>query len=69
MKRHLLKLILLLLLTAALLYFFGRSVEWSKIPAEIARMNVPLFLLVVLLVPTYYVTRAVRWHVLIAPEN
>ena len=69
MKRHLLKLILLLLLTAVLLYFFGRSVEWSKIPAEIARMNVLLFLLVVLLVPSYYVTRAVRWHVLIAPEK
>jgi glycosyltransferase 2 family protein len=69
MKRHLLKIVILTLLTAVLLYFFGRSVEWSKVPAQIAGMNIPLFLLVVLLVPSYFVTRAARWHVLIAPEK
>jgi uncharacterized membrane protein YbhN (UPF0104 family) len=69
MKRHLLKIAVITLLTAVLLYFFGRSVEWSQVPAQIADVNVPLVLLVVLLVPSYYVTRAARWQVLIAPEK
>jgi glycosyltransferase 2 family protein len=69
MKKHALKIILLALLTVILLYFFGRSVEWRKVPAQIADVNVPLFLLVVLLVPSYYVTRSVRWQVLIAREK
>jgi uncharacterized protein (TIRG00374 family) len=69
MKRNFAKIAVLTVLTAVLLYFFGRSVEWSEVPAQIADVNVPLFLLVVLLVPSYYVTRAARWHVLIAPEK
>ncbi|HSA96975.1 MAG TPA: lysylphosphatidylglycerol synthase transmembrane domain-containing protein, partial [Acidobacteriota bacterium] len=69
MKKHALKIAVLALLTLVLLYFFGRSVEWREVPARIADVNVPLFLLVVLLVPSYFVTRAVRWHVLIAREK
>jgi uncharacterized protein (TIRG00374 family) len=69
MKRNFAKIAVLTALTAVLLYFFGRSVEWSKVPAQIAAMNIPLFLLAVLLVPFFYITRAARWHVLIAPEK
>jgi len=35
--------------SVVLLYFFGRSVEWKDVPAQIADVNVPLFLLAVLL--------------------
>ncbi len=69
MKRHAVKLAVLALLTVVLLYFFGRSVAWREVPAQIAAVNVPLFLLVVLLVPSYFVTRALRWQILIAREK
>jgi uncharacterized protein (TIRG00374 family) len=69
MKRHLVKLILLLLLTGVLLYFFGRSVEWGEVPAQIADVNIPLFLLAVLMAALHFVTRATRWHILVAREK
>lgn len=69
MKRHLPKLIVLLLLTAVLLYFFGRSVEWGKIPALITHVDPLLFLLALGLAALHFVTRALRWQVLIVKEK
>lgn len=69
MKRPYFKLLLLLLLTAALLYFFGRSVDWREVPAQIADVNIPLFLLAVLLSALHFVTRSLRWQVLVAREK
>ncbi|HPW17939.1 MAG TPA: lysylphosphatidylglycerol synthase transmembrane domain-containing protein, partial [Candidatus Aminicenantes bacterium] len=69
MKRPLLKLIFLLVLTGALLYFFGRSVEWREVPAQIAAVNPPLFLLAVALAALHFVTRSLRWQILIARQK
>jgi len=69
MKRNLVKIAALTLLTVVLLYFFGRSVEWGKVPAQIADVNVPLFLLAVLLSALHFATRSLRWQILIAREK
>jgi uncharacterized protein (TIRG00374 family) len=58
-----------LLLTAVLLFFFGRSVAWKEVPSHIANVNIPLFLLAVLLSALHFVTRSIRWHVLVAREK
>ncbi len=69
MKRNFTKIAVLTVLTAVLLYFFGRSVEWSAVPAQIADVNVPLFLLAVLMAALHFLTRALRWHILVAREK
>lgn len=69
MKRYALRIVVVALLTAALLYLFGRSVEWREVPARIADVNVPLFILVVPLAALHFVTRSLRWQVLVAREK
>jgi uncharacterized protein (TIRG00374 family) len=69
MKSNALKLAAAGVLTLVLLYFFGRSVNWRDVPAQIADVSVPLFLLVIPLFALNFVTRAARWHVLVAREK
>ena len=69
MSKNLLKIAAGLVVSVALLYFFGRSVAWREVPAHIANVNVPLFLLAVLLSALHFVTRSVRWQVLVAREK
>ncbi len=69
MNKNILKIAVGIVLMVVFLYFFGRSVEWKKVPALIADVNVPLFLLLIPLTALHFVTRSVRWHVLIAREK
>lgn len=69
MKSNALKIALAAVLSLVLLYFFGRSVPWKDVPAQIVDVNVPLFLLAIVLSALHFVTRAARWHVLIAQEK
>jgi uncharacterized protein (TIRG00374 family) len=69
MKSNALKFAIGLALTLALLYFFGRSVDWKEVPAQITDVSIPLFLLAVLLSALHFVTRAARWHILVAREK
>jgi uncharacterized protein (TIRG00374 family) len=69
MNKNILKIAAGLVLMVVFLYFFGRSVEWKKVPALIADVNVPLFLMLIPLAALHFVTRSVRWHVLIAREK
>jgi len=69
MSRNLLKIAVAVILMAVFLYFFGRSVEWSKVPAHIANVDVPLFLLLIPGAALHFVTRALRWHVLVARQK
>ncbi len=69
MRKHALRIAVVTALTLALLYFFGRSVEWRDIPAQIADVNVPLFLLALALSALHFVTRSLRWQVLVAREK
>jgi uncharacterized protein (TIRG00374 family) len=69
MKPHALKFAAAVLLSVVLLVLFGRSVDWREVPAQIVDVSVPLFLLVIPLHLLNYVTRAARWHVLVAREK
>jgi len=69
MKRNLPKIVAVIVLMLVFLYFFGRSVEWKKVPAQIADVSLPLFLLLIPLAALHFVTRALRWHVLVAREK
>jgi uncharacterized protein (TIRG00374 family) len=69
MKSNALKLVLGIALSVFLLWLFGRSVNWKDVPAQIADVSVPLFLLTIPLSALHFVTRAARWHVLIAGEK
>jgi len=61
------KLAVLLLLTAALLWWFARSLNWWEVKANVSSAN-PLFLfLAVLCVIAGYGIRAFRWRALLAP--
>ena len=69
MNRNLPKIAVVAVLMLVFLYFFGRSVEWKRVPAQIADVNLLLFLLLIPLAALHFVTRAVRWHVLVAREK
>ena len=69
MSRKLPKLALAVALMALFLFFFGRSVDWREVPAQIADVNAPLFALFVLLAALHFITRAARWHILVAREK
>jgi uncharacterized protein (TIRG00374 family) len=69
MKSKIPKIAIVVVLTVVLLYFFGRTVNWRDVPAQIADVSVPLFLLAIPLFVLNYVIRAARWHVLVAREK
>lgn len=69
MKSNALKIALAVALSVVLLYLFGRTVDWKAVPAQIADVSVPLFLLVIPAFVLTYVLRAARWHVLVAREK
>ena len=69
MSRNLPKIVVVTVLMAVFLYFFGRSVDWKKVPAQIANVNLPVFLLLIPGVALHFFTRALRWRVLVGPEK
>lgn len=69
MKSNALKIAAAAVLSLVLLYLFGRSVEWKDVPAQISNVNVPLFFVAVLLSGVHFLTRSLRWQVLVAQEK
>ena len=65
--RQTLKFTVLLLLTAALLWWFARGVEWGQVRAEVARANLWLVACGIAVVCATYFVRALRWRALLAP--
>jgi uncharacterized protein (TIRG00374 family) len=65
--RRYLKFIALLALTALLLWWFARGVDWAQVRAELSGVNWLLIALGVAVVCTTYVVRALRWRALLAP--
>ena len=65
--RPVIKFTVLLLLTAILLWWFARGVDWAQVRAEMAGVNWLLIALGVVVVCTTYVLRALRWRALLAP--
>ena len=69
MRSNALKIAAAVVLSIVLLFLFGRSVDWRDVPAQIADVNVPLFLLATLLSALHFLTRSLRWQILVAREK
>lgn len=69
MRKNLPRLALALALTAVFFIFFARSVEWRKVPASIADVDLALLLLLVPAAAVHFFTRALRWKFLLTPEK
>ncbi|HEV2798956.1 MAG TPA: lysylphosphatidylglycerol synthase transmembrane domain-containing protein [Pyrinomonadaceae bacterium] len=66
MRRYL-KFIVLTLVAAAVLWWFGRGLDWTSVRAAIGRADWRLIAVAVLIVWTTYFVRALRWRALLAP--
>jgi len=69
MSKNVPKIAAVVVLMLVFLYFFGRSVAWKEVPAHVTNVNLLLFLLLIPGAALHFVTRAVRWHVLVAREK
>lgn len=65
--RPFLKFTTLLLLTAILLWWFARGVDWARVRAEMEGTNWLMIALGVAVVCATYIFRALRWRALLAP--
>ncbi len=63
------KVLVILVLTLGLLYLFFRSVEWDKVWESLTNVSVPFLILTVFLMPSHFITRAVRWKYLLRHEK
>jgi uncharacterized protein (TIRG00374 family) len=69
MKKTWIRLGLVFLLTFGFLFFFFRSVDWKKVFGYLTDVNLPLFVLMIVLVPAHLITRALRWRFLLMHEK
>jgi uncharacterized protein (TIRG00374 family) len=69
MKKNLIRYGLIIALSAVLLFFFFRSVEWDKFFSSLIDVNPVFFILLILASPLHLLTRAWRWKYLILPEK
>jgi uncharacterized protein (TIRG00374 family) len=65
--RRYLKFIILTLVAAAVLWWFGRGLDWVSVRAAIGKSDWRLIALAVLIVWLTYFVRALRWRALLAP--
>jgi len=65
--RRYLKFIILTLVAAAVLWWFGRGLDWASVGAAIGRSDWRLIALAVVIVWATYFVRALRWRALLAP--
>ncbi|HEX8160809.1 MAG TPA: lysylphosphatidylglycerol synthase transmembrane domain-containing protein [Pyrinomonadaceae bacterium] len=65
--RPFIKFTALLLLTALLLWWFARGIDWARVEGEMAGTNWLLIAAGVAVVCATYVVRALRWGALLAP--
>ena len=57
----------LCLLAVAILWWFGRSLDWSQVREAVSHANAYLLALAVLVISLGYLLRAARWGALLAP--
>lgn len=61
------KSIILILITAAIFWFFGRNLDWVEVRASLQAANGWYIALATLIICIGYFLRAVRWQVLLSP--
>ncbi len=69
MKKNRIRAIILLILTFVFLFFFFRSVEWNEVLGYLNDIDLTLLIVLILLVPTNFVFRAIRWDCLLRHEK
>jgi glycosyltransferase 2 family protein len=67
--RNYLKFILLFLLAVLILWFFGRTLDWTEVRQAIEKANVFYLVLATLIICLGYLLRAKRWQVLLSPTT
>lgn len=65
--RDYLKFTILLLIAVAILWFFGRDLNWQDVSASLRKADPWYLIAAVLIISLGYLLRAVRWKVLLAP--
>lgn len=68
-KKHWIRLGIIIFLTFIFLYFFFRSVQWKEVFRYLTKVNLPLFILVLVLGPLHLATRGLRWSILLRHEK
>jgi len=66
LRKHF-KFIVLILLAIAILWFFGRNLDWVKVRAYVARPMCTCFAIAAVIVCSTYLIRAFRWRTLLRP--
>lgn len=67
--RNYLKFILLFFLAVLILWFFGRTLDWTEVRQAIEKANLGYLLLATVIICLGYVLRAKRWQVLLSPTT
>lgn len=65
--RKYLKLILLSVLAIAILWYFGRTLDWTEVGKSLGKANIALLALATFIICFGYLLRAFRWRTLLAP--
>jgi uncharacterized protein (TIRG00374 family) len=69
MKKKITLLAVITVVILVFMYYFFRDVDWKEVLKYLSTINIPVFILFVLFIPSHFVTRAVRWHYLLKHEN
>jgi uncharacterized protein (TIRG00374 family) len=69
MKKNWVRFGLIAVLTGIFLFFFFRSVKWAEVARYLRGVNIPLFIVSLVIVPLHLVTRSLRWDYLIMHEK
>lgn len=68
-KRNVLKIVIILALTAVFVYFFVRNVKLGEVIRYVTDVNLPLFILSFPLAALHFFTRGFRWRYLLCHEK
>ncbi len=69
MKKHALKIAAAVVLSGLFLFLFFRRVDWAEVLRSLTEVNPFLFALSIPLGAAHFLTRALRWKFLLAPEK
>jgi uncharacterized protein (TIRG00374 family) len=69
MKKHALKIAVAVVLSGLFLFLFFRRVDWGEVLRSLTEVDPLLFALSVPLGASHFLTRALRWKYLLAPEK
>lgn len=69
MKKTVIRLSLLSFLTFVFLYFFFRKVEWNEVLGYLTTVDLKYFIILIIITPIHFITRAIRWEYLIKHEK